>query len=1221
MHMREDYPKYLSREQVYSFAQRTSVARASPEQRAHSFLTRAPCVRLRPSPRIYTSRLCAISSTQIPYVCWVLDAQQANDYACVFTVTEYSGIPKKPAPCTRTLLYVIAPASLGSRRVWGAIRFQLSYLGALQCSGFQLWLLLGNHTSPHTKSAPLKVAATEESRPLSAAYCLAGAPRSGRLLEYLCCRVRLAFVQYIDFRNSLPHISSAVTTEAQTSPWHVSLSCSVVLPRPTHGERSTRKSGSIAVVELYKSALLSLILKTWRGDTAAAASAFASRGCELLPCDHRRPLCARSPRTTVASARGAHVLCDILVALLASLRTSVPLRPHFAPQINSQRRVVVRRKSAWRARREEYLTRLRLVPLVTEYSKMILFSLDLESVVHDRGENKERVIWLSSAPSSCPPRAALSCCVAMRRLPQPCVTVKPVHGQPGFRAADEVYEVTQVRHVANCAQHGVTRLIPYLSISASARHIEHATPYPAVPLIRAASLIEVRGARSAQSVVSSGWGPGSILHPTSSEGIASAAQRCTRAMQPRLALGSTRPRIRGGKLVRLMHPREWEGAVQFGAAIQKVLRRLRVRRPDGETEAPRDSGRAWWSSACSELTSRVTSPRKTSLGLPGSTGGGPLGACPNTYQASRGVLKCCGRCVALVSENSEEVARDTCVKRLPVARDHGLLPSFSSHPVLCEPQHAYEPASTRAPLTSLICNRRVKPLSARVRVLLRRRYLSGCLIEERTGSRFRARVNGPTSWEEFTDYVSRLHSYTASVYCLRAPEAVPSSNARARLLVERPNAHAPCPFTCARLCAHGCMCTPLWRCHLSGCLADVRGRSGGCAHVLASEVAFTSYASVSHSRSNSSDGLRTEVAPSCQSAFHSQGRSLCSALLGSVLSGVQCAGVISLSSAVVSQRRHLYGRPGARLLFSKPLGASVLNTSPRIGGLIRKSATAEKGCGTLACGASPDLWDDWPDHLTPCLLSIPRMHGRSCCNLQRQSEHLPPGAYLSLCMSIKGRNDAQATKYPVNVSNTIYLTLSLGYDNKKGSEHPSYGCRALCARVPPALPQAAALRCKGSHIRICFCLGKLTISAWPLHVDFARNQAATLRRKNSYLRCTWRQSTAAPASMSAPSLHAAPSRRATQHTHFASIQLGVGLHPHPPVRPCVQGSCHRLQGLEPALPGRRMDTCRACGHGMATGPSACRFTERARAHVGSQNHLLPSLCKLPVGPHSQPYDR
>ncbi|KAJ7217996.1 hypothetical protein GGX14DRAFT_390709 [Mycena pura] len=67
--------------------------------------------------------------------------------------------------------------------------FPLVYMSALQCTGLQLCLLLGNNIFSHIKSAPLEVAATEGNRPLLAAYCLAGALRSEKILESTAVRV------------------------------------------------------------------------------------------------------------------------------------------------------------------------------------------------------------------------------------------------------------------------------------------------------------------------------------------------------------------------------------------------------------------------------------------------------------------------------------------------------------------------------------------------------------------------------------------------------------------------------------------------------------------------------------------------------------------------------------------------------------------------------------------------------------------------------------------------------------------------------------------------------------------------------------------------------------------------------------------------------------------------------------------------------------------------
>ncbi|KAJ7220691.1 hypothetical protein GGX14DRAFT_389093 [Mycena pura] len=129
-------------------------------------------------------------------------------------------------------------------------------------------------------------------------------------------------------------------------------------------------------------------------------------------------------------------------------------------------------------------------------------------------------------------------------------------------------------------------------------------------------------------------------------------------------------------------------------------------------------------------------------------------------------------------------------------------------------------------------------------------------------------------------------------------------------------------------------------------------------------------------------------------------------LSGSVLSGVQRDGVTSLSSVVASQRRYPNRRSGVRQLGSRqldvPLCAQVFNTLPYTGGPIRKSGTAKKRCGTLACGASPDLRGDWPVNPTTFPLSIPRAHRSPCCALRRltrQAEHLPPGAYMSITKS------------------------------------------------------------------------------------------------------------------------------------------------------------------------------------------------------------------------------
>ncbi|KAJ7219474.1 hypothetical protein GGX14DRAFT_560555 [Mycena pura] len=285
---------------VYSVA-RMSIVRASPERRPHSFLTRVSCVHLCPSPRRYPNRPCAISSAQTPCVCWVLDARQADVYVYAFITAAYLGIPGQPVPRTRSPI-VTARFSFGFRRACGAIHFPLVSIGASRCTGLQRSLLLGNNTFPPTKSAPLEVAATEWGRPLLAAYCLAGAPRSERVLEYLCRLVRLALVQYIDFCNLLSLIYSASTTDVSRLPCRALLRGMAVLllPRSIHGQRTTRKTGSTTDAELYRPAP-SLSIETLHGDLNAAVSMFASRGSELLRCNHQRPLCAKSPHTTAVS--------------------------------------------------------------------------------------------------------------------------------------------------------------------------------------------------------------------------------------------------------------------------------------------------------------------------------------------------------------------------------------------------------------------------------------------------------------------------------------------------------------------------------------------------------------------------------------------------------------------------------------------------------------------------------------------------------------------------------------------------------------------------------------------------------------------------------------------------------------------------------------------------------------------------------------------------------
>ncbi|KAJ7196479.1 hypothetical protein GGX14DRAFT_574806 [Mycena pura] len=288
---------------------------------------------------------------------------------------------------------------------------------------------------------------------------------------------------------------------------------------------------------------------------------------------------------------------------------------------------------------------------------------------------------------------------------------------------------------------------------------------------------------------------------------------------------------------------------------------------------------------------------------------------------------------------------------------------------------ALQPASApaRARLATPAFSKRVHMPSARVYLHPLHRSSSDNL--SKLHSRFRDCVHNPASRKAFTTMPS---SRTESLNRPRALESVPSPNTRTRLLVDRPNAAASCQSTYTRLRVPSHMHTHPWRCHSSGCLAGVRRRSRGCAHALASRVAFAMYASVSRFRSDSVDSPRVEVVPLLDSSTHLYGHA-CTHLFAQVpmcrhaprrayalvsnacpsasapfsellilfmlhnavphsngdwlvahpSRGTQYTGGISMPRVVVSQRRYPSGRSGARLLFSRrldvPLRASELN--------------------------------------------------------------------------------------------------------------------------------------------------------------------------------------------------------------------------------------------------------------------------------------------------------
>ncbi|KAJ7200087.1 hypothetical protein GGX14DRAFT_572199 [Mycena pura] len=179
-----------------------------------------------------------------------------------------------------------------------------------------------------------------------------------------------------------------------------------------------------------------------------------------------------------------------------------------------------------------------------------------------------------------------------------------------------------------------------------------------------------------------------------------------------------------------------------------------------------------------------------------------------------------------------------------------------------------------------------------------------------------------------------------------ARHGTPPYLASTRLFVERPNPHAPCLPNGARLRVHVHRRIHLWRCNLSGCLVDGRRRSRSRAHALVLRVAFATYASVSRSHFNLISPQVPEAMlssntraclfierPSLRMSFPFTCARPCASIRmlpftcmpDHLISSrdTRPAGVMSLSTVVVSQRRYPYRRSDVRLLFSRGLEVSL----------------------------------------------------------------------------------------------------------------------------------------------------------------------------------------------------------------------------------------------------------------------------------------------------------
>ncbi|KAJ7190203.1 hypothetical protein GGX14DRAFT_408169 [Mycena pura] len=1043
---------------AYPFAQLTSVAHASPEQRAHSFLTLAPCVRLRPSPRRYPSRSCAISNTQIPYACWVLDAQQANDYAYTFTIKAYLGIPGRPAPCTRTSLDVLVLSSVGSRWVWGVIYFPLVYMGALQGTGFQLCLLLGNNIFPHTKSALLEVAATEQGRPLWAAYCLAGAPRSGRILEYLYQLVRLAFVQYIDFRNLLSQTSSARTTETQTSPGLALLHYVAVLPRPTHGQRTPRKTVIIMVTELYTRMSLSLNLDTLRSDTNAAAPVFESCDTELLCCDHQRPQCACPGYRAI----------EHLLWLLSALR------------LNSRfcwAQATVQNRRAWRVRREsrsgKRLARPLLVPLPVPRLNPDFAPLEILKPSHYRVRAPSYSLDFRTVPlSHLSPRV-------LREEPQ-----------DGERRPALLHP------------------IPPLVISPESRWgptesggLYHRRHYQLVWPQRGWQAFSERKELKTEPQLPDNCSEWNCAYPQENHRVRT---------QPGETYGCScqgQAERKDGSSVgcAMVFPVSRDSKSQLGTSVLQLWRYRDIVNSSAR-EAMAEERRVREEDEKDGATINIRVERNL---------GALLLAQVGTYHRVPWCRVGSEYVVQIDSEGREKTLHVTItlpVSQLfcfnvdantahPVARGTQQPPAVAPGPRARPLQPDHVPVPSRQPGFNLqgLTKIRVGPVRSNAQsagiisllgaVASQRRYPNRRSDARLLGS---GRLDGAHSElnyseEKMWDFGVCLYRECTDVHAASANVWLATGLAPRSVLLPR----GPCAHT-----------SPSRHQHRRLAVASVLQCTSGSVDGAVSHAAAWRIRAAAPDAAPTLTGWTPEQNPAGRQLAQYMHDDATAAVPGTAREQRHYCCCIRRSSRMATLPRP--GQPSSlyaqRHSSEYPRSAARSNLPRTLGpNYTRLHVHVQRLAEFIGALQLLLKWSDYAQatKVRSALRGRPSILARRSC-LGGNRRCLIPWHVLP------GVQDVHA-----NIYKTVYLTILVAHNNKKDGDHSNYGCRALCACVAPALPWATALRCKGSHINIRPCLGKLAVPGPPIHVCSVRYQTAALRRKNSYLCCTFRENNAA----------------------------------------------------------------------------------------------------------------